>query len=112
MTFAEKLSVVVPADRIEESVRFWSHILGAPTFVDGQRWAQFDVGGTRLAVGAGGEKPAVTTVLVKVSNLDAAVSKLAEDGIELDEIDEGAHKRRVAAQGPSGELVVLYQPGP
>jgi hypothetical protein len=110
MTFAEKLSVVVPADRLDESVEFWSYIIGTPTFVDGKRWAQYDVGGTRLALGAGGERPEVTTVLVKVSNLDAAIAQLAERGIELDGIEEGEHERRVATQGPSGEVVVLYQP--
>jgi catechol 2,3-dioxygenase-like lactoylglutathione lyase family enzyme len=110
MTFAEKLSVVVPADRLEQSVGFWSRILGPPTLVDGQRWAQFDVGGTRLALGADGERPNVTTVLVKVSNLDAAIAQLDEHGIELQGIEEGEHERRVAAQGPTGEVVVLYQP--
>ncbi|MHB8465374.1 MAG: VOC family protein [Acidimicrobiales bacterium] len=110
MTFAEKVSVVVPADRFEQSVLFWSRILGTPTLVDGQRWAQFDVGGTRLALGADTERPRVTTVLVKVSNLDVAIAQLHDHGIELAGTEEGEHERRVAAQGPAGEAVVLYQP--
>jgi hypothetical protein len=49
--------------------------------------------------------------MVKVSNLDAAIAQLVEQGIEFGAVEKGEHERRVAAAGPSGELVVLYQPG-
>ncbi len=39
----EKLSFVLPVDDLSVAAAFWKELLGGdPTFVDGDRWAQFD----------------------------------------------------------------------
>ena len=108
----ERVSVVVPAESLEPSVAFWTSLLGAPTFVDDRGWAQFDVGsgGGRLAVGAAGERPEGVTVMVKVSSLDDAVAGLRAAGVEIGDVEVGAHERKASLRGPAGEHVVLYAP--
>lgn len=92
------------------SVRFWSALLGDPTFTDEDRWAQFDVGSTRLSLGAGVEDPGATTVMIKVDELEDAVAELNAAGIHAGAIEEGSHERRVRVSGPTGEAVLLYRP--
>src|SRR5438046_1520942 len=42
---------VPPVDDVAAAAEVWAALLGvAPTFVDGQRWAQFDVAGKRIVL--------------------------------------------------------------
>ena len=43
---ATNVSSVIPVTNMTAAVERWEQLLGLPpTFVDGDRWAQFDVGG-------------------------------------------------------------------
>ena len=47
----ESFATVIPVPDLHEAVAFWQQLLGTePTFVDGDRWAQFDVGGRRISL--------------------------------------------------------------
>ena len=47
----QKIATVIPVDDLHSAVGRWKTLLGAePTFVDGDRWAQFDVAGARIAL--------------------------------------------------------------
>ncbi|MBI1684080.1 VOC family protein [Caulobacter hibisci] len=101
---------VLATTDLAKAVDLWTALLGAkPTFVDGDRWAQFDVAGKRLALAGSDRMSDVDGVMIKVDDLDAAVARLLAMGFEVDPIERGAHERRclVLVQGAS---VVLYGP--
>lgn len=109
----EKLSFVLPADDLNAAVAFWKELLGMePTFVDGDRWAQFDHGGVRLALGGTDRLSDSPAVMLKISGLDAARDTLRASGYAVSEITTGAHERRCVAMGPGGSPAVLYEPLP
>ena len=52
------LTPVLPVDDLRKAIEQLTAIFGVePTFVDGDRWAQFDVGGRRIAL-SGADKTA------------------------------------------------------
>ena len=107
----EKISMVLPVPDLAAAVAVWTEVLGSePTFVDGDRWAQFDHAGARLAL-AGTDRPAdAPGVMVKVSDLDMACEGLRKAGCTVGEPSEGAHERRAAATGPGGWPIIVYSP--
>lgn len=107
----EKLATVLPVEDMQAAVAAWSALLGAqPTFVDGDRWAQFDVAGSRLAL-AGTDRTADTAgVMVKVADLDAVHARLTDAGFAPGAIEIGPHERRFAVSMPGGWAATLYQP--
>lgn len=108
---AEKLSTVIPVDALEEAVGWWSGVLGVePTFVDGDRWAQFDLGGTRLSLAGSDRADDRPGVLVKVDDLDATRTALVAAGHVVGAIEAGPHERRCTVEGGDGVSVTLYAP--
>jgi len=107
----EKIATVLPVEDLQAGVEAWSVLLGAkPTFVDGDRWAQFDVAGSRLAL-AGADRTADTAgVMVKVADLAGIHARLAEAGFAPGAIENGPHERRFAVAMPGGWVATLYQP--
>ncbi|GAA2000017.1 VOC family protein [Catenulispora subtropica] len=114
MTDGEKalgLAAVFPTADMGGGVRFVSAVLGLePTFVDGERWAQFDLGGARLALASGAESSGAAQVMVKVADLAAAAGRLAAAGYDVAGPVTGPHEVRVSVAGPDGWSVVLYEP--
>lgn len=108
---ALSLASVFPAARLADGVRFLSAALGIePTFVDGDRWAQFDLGGARLALASGAESSGAPQVMVKVSDAAAAAERLARAGHDVAGPVAGPHEVRFSVTGPDGWSVVLYEP--
>lgn len=106
---AEKISTLLRTDDIRTSVAFWKDILGVePTFVDGDRWAQFDVGSTRLSLGSPAEAP-TSAVSVKMLDLTPALARLAAAGIAFETV-EGTHETQVRLVDDDENAIVLYQP--
>jgi len=107
----EKVATVLPVEDMQAAVTAWSALLGAqPTFVDGDRWAQFDVAGSRLAL-AGTDRAADTAgLMVKVADLDTMRGQLAAGGFAPGAIETGPHERRFAVAMPGGWMATLYQP--
>jgi hypothetical protein len=108
---AQSLSAAFPVADMGAAVKFVSAVLGTePTFVDGDRWAQFDVNGGRLALAGTDREGEGASVMVKVADLEAALAPLREAGFEVGESVEGPHETRVRVVGPDGWAAVLYSP--
>jgi hypothetical protein len=105
----ESFSTVIPVPDLAEGVAFWARLLGVgPTFVDGDRWAQFDVGGRRLALAGSDRFAYVPSVMVKVDDVEAAREQLMAAGADVSEIADGAHERRFTAVAPGGWTIAVY----
>ena len=105
----ERLGFVLPVDDIAAAATFLTSLLGtAPTFVDGDRWAQFDLGPVRLSLSGTDRVADSPGIMVKVADLDGACAALAAGGASPGPIATGAHERRAVAKGPGGWPVVLY----
>lgn len=108
---AERIAPVVTTDDLADAVRRWSTLLGVePTFVDGDRWAQFDVAGGRLALSGADRVHDGPAVLVKVADLDEARARAESLGYRVGEITTGPHERRCVAVGPDDHAVILHAP--
>lgn len=103
---AESVTPVLPADDLGAAVEFWSSVLGvAPTFVDGERWAQFDLGPRRLALAGSDRVTDEPSVMIKVDDLEAARRQLSAEGHSVGEIETGPHEARFVAGTPFGTIV-------
>ncbi|WP_428152166.1 hypothetical protein [Brevundimonas sp.] len=105
-----KLSTVLTVTDLAAAVSDWTDILGvAPTFVDANRWAQFDLDGSRLAL-AGADRPAVPAgVMSKVENVHSERARLTAAGLTPGPIQAGLHEQRFTLDAPGG-AIVFYQP--
>lgn len=107
----EKLATVLPVSNVALAANAWSELLGAaPTFVDGDRWAQFDVGGGRLALAGIDRTSDDAGLMVKVADVEIVHQKLSQNGRQPTSIASGPHERRFTVAGPGGVPVTFYQP--
>ena len=107
----EGLTPVLPVDDLQAAVRTWAALLGVePTFVDGERWAQFDVGGRRLALSGTDRAADVPGVMIKVADVAAAREQAASLGLAVSDLQQGPHETRCLITGPGGWPVVVYAP--
>ena len=105
------MSAVFPTASMADGVGFVSAVLGIePTFVDGDRWAQFDLNGARLALASGSESSGAAQVMVKVADLEGGCERLRSGGWDVAGPVTGPHEVRVSVAGPDGWQVVLYEP--
>jgi hypothetical protein len=110
---ALSMAAVFPTGAMAGAVEFVSAVLGiAPTFVDGDRWAQFDLNGGRLSLASGAESSGSPQVMVKVADLDGVCGRLRGAGFDVGGPVTGPHERRVSVTGPDGWGAVLYEPLP
>ncbi|MGH3521148.1 MAG: VOC family protein [Haloechinothrix sp.] len=110
---AERISPTFPADDIAAAVKLLTAVLGcAPTFVDGERWAQFDVNGSRVALAGTDREGDGPSLSVKVHGLDATSARLRAAGFDVGEPVSGPHERRAVIRPDHGFdwTVVLYEP--
>lgn len=108
---AERIAPVVPTDDLAGAVERWSALLGvAPTFVDGDRWAQFDLAGGRLALSGADRVHDGPAVLVKVPDLDEARTRAQSLGFRVGDISTGPHERRCVTIDPDGHAAILHSP--
>ncbi|UGQ11985.1 bleomycin resistance protein [Yinghuangia sp. ASG 101] len=108
---AQNLSAVFPVADMGAAVKFVSAVLGTqPTFVDGDRWAQFDVNGGRLALSGTDREGDGPSVMAKVADLAAALAPVREAGFDVGDSVEGPHETRARVTGPDGWSAVLYAP--
>ncbi len=105
----ERLGFVLPVDDMSEAVTFLADLLGTqPTFVDGDRWAQFDLGAVRLSLAGTDRVANAPGLMLKVRDLDEVCASLAAVGKSAGPIAQGAHERRTVVNGPGGWPLVLY----
>jgi catechol 2,3-dioxygenase-like lactoylglutathione lyase family enzyme len=107
----ERITTVLPVADLASAVQTWSAVLGLePTFVDGDRWAQFDAAGSRIALAGSDRVSDAAGLMLKVADLEAARAELTGLGLEVGEVEAGQHELRCLASGPDGAPVVLYAP--
>lgn len=107
----ENVATVLPVDDVAAAAKAWAALLGAsPTFVDGDRWAQFDVAGRRIALAGTDRVSNLPGVMLKVGDLDAARARAMDQGLTVGPIETGPHERRCLVESPGGWPVVLYSP--
>lgn len=108
---ALSLTPVVPCADLGAAVEAWAALLGAaPTFVDGSRWAQFDLPSGRLALAGDDRATSAPSVMVKVPDVERARERALALGLSAGEVERGPHERRCAVRGPDGWDVVFYSP--
>ena len=109
----QAVTPVLPVDDVAAAARIWAALLGVePTFVDGDRWAQFDVGGRRIALAGTDRVSDQAGVMIRVGDLEAARVAATAAGLPVGEIQEGPHELRCVVTAPGGWPVVLYAPRP
>jgi hypothetical protein len=107
----ERMATVLPVADLAGAVAAWTSLLGVePTFVDGDRWAQFDVAGSRIALAGSDRASDEPGLMLKVADLDAARGEAAALGLAVSEPQTGPHEIRATITGPDGVPVVLYAP--
>ena len=107
----EGVATVLPVDDVAAAAEAWAALLGvAPTFVDGERWAQFDVAGRRIALAGTDRVSDRAGVMLKVADLGAACARAAAQGLKVGPIAEGPHESRCVVEGPGGWPIILYAP--
>ena len=105
------LNPVLPVDDLAQAVAAWSALLGAaPTFVDGDRWAQFDVAGRRLALAGTDRVSDQAGVMIKVADLAAARAAATAQGLAVGEPEQGPHEVRCVVMTHGGWPAIVYQP--
>ena len=108
---ALSLAPVVPCADLGAAVETWSALLGtAPTFVDGDRWAQFDLASGRLALAGTDRATSAPSVMVKVPDVERARERAVALGLTAGAIEQGPHERRCTVHGPDGWDIVFYSP--
>lgn len=110
---AEQVEPTYPSDDMTGIVGFLAELTAhVPTLIDGERWARFDVNGSRVMFAGpdtGGDAP---TLAVKVNDLDATATRLREAGFEVGEPAAHQHERRAVIHPGAAFTwsVVLYEP--
>jgi len=107
----QKIATVLPVENLAQAVGRWKALLGAePTFVDGDRWAQFDVAGARIALAGTDRTSNRAGLMLKVTDLEAARAEAEGLGFAVGSPEEGPHEVRCLVEGPDGTPVTLYAP--
>ena len=103
-------NVFYRASDMDAAVRFYSEVLGlSMKFRDGDKWAAFDLNGMTFAIEGG--SPRGATVSLRVDGLSEVVDQLRARGAMVSDILSGPHERRATLTDPSGNELVLYEPG-
>jgi hypothetical protein len=97
---ATSVSSVIPVTNMAAAVERWEQLLGLPpTFVDGDRWAQFDVGATRVSLAGTDQTATIPGVMVKTEHLETVRELLKESGLIVSELVDGSHETRFNVDG-------------
>jgi predicted enzyme related to lactoylglutathione lyase len=106
-------SVLYPTADLKAAVAFYHDGLGLPMkFVDGDRYAALDGGGTTFALAAGTEQVSGRPVAsFKVSSVQDALERVrAAGGTIVAEPSEGPHEVRAVVADTDGNEFVVYAP--
>ena len=106
--------IVLSTDNLDESIRFYSDILGLPVkFRDGAHFAALDGGPITLALATAVDHPIHGQVVVgiKTADVDAAARAVeASGGGIVTGPYNDAHERRVVVYDNKGNGLVFYSP--
>jgi predicted enzyme related to lactoylglutathione lyase len=98
---------------VTRTVRFYTEALGIGLkFQDGERWAQFDLGGVGFAIASPSEFPAGASGSVLVFEVDdlarSVAAVIAAGGSIVDQRDMGSHGSVATLRDPDGNLLQLF----
>jgi catechol 2,3-dioxygenase-like lactoylglutathione lyase family enzyme len=106
--------VVLSTDDLDESIRFYTEILGMTVkFRDGSHFAALDGGSVTLALATAVDHPVPGTVVVgiRTSDVDAAALAVEEAGGSILKAPyNDAHERRAVVYDIKGNGLVFYSP--
>src|SRR5688500_15513284 len=99
---------------MDRSVSFYRDALGLQLRLrEGEDWAEFDVGGTTLALHgmyAGHAPPqAGATVVFEVDDLDAAMRLLGSKGVRFGDVAQAPTGRFASFWDPDGNMMQLFE---
>ena len=105
--------IVLSTDNLEESIKFYTEVLGFPLkFRDGAHYAALDGGSVTIALATAVDHPIPGQVVVgiKTDDVDAAARVTDENGggIVKDPYDD-AHERRAVVYDNKGNGLVFYK---
>jgi predicted enzyme related to lactoylglutathione lyase len=107
-------NVLHPVADVDAAVTFYAKAFGLGTkFVDGDRYAALDAGGTTLALAGPAEDVTggVPAASFKVPDVAAALAEItAGGGSVLREPEHGPHEVRAVAEDPWGNTMIVYGP--
>jgi len=106
-------NVLYPVSDVSGAVEFYERVFGFERkFIDGDRYAAIDAGGTTLAVAGPAEQMAAgPAVAFKVADVTATLDALRQSGCRiLRDAETGPHEVRAVAQDPWGNALVVYGP--
>lgn len=104
------------AEHMDAAVSFYRDMLGLELRSRvGDDWAQFEIGGSTMALHGTRGAPTPTagaTVVFEVADLEAAMRRLASRGVAFDsEITEVPDSGRfVQVRDPAGNVLQIYEP--
>jgi predicted enzyme related to lactoylglutathione lyase len=114
MAISKVTNVYYVVPDMDAALAFYRDTLGlAVKFQDGDKWTQFDVGGTQLALATpapGQVDPGHNaTVVLQVDDLTATRTQLAAQGIAVSEIiGMGGHGSFFTCRDPAGNMVQFF----
>jgi catechol 2,3-dioxygenase-like lactoylglutathione lyase family enzyme len=105
--------IVLSTDDLEESITFYTEVLGFPLkFRDGAHFAAFDGGSVTIALATEVDHPIPGQVVVgiKTDDVDGAAAAVEDNGggIVKDPYDD-AHERRAVVYDNKGNGLVFYK---
>ena len=114
MAISKVTNVYYVVPDMDAALAFYRDTLGlAIKFQDGDKWTQFDVGGTQLALATpapGQVDPGQNaTVVLQVDDLTATRAQLAAQGLAVSEIiGMGGHGSFFTCRDPAGNMVQFF----
>lgn len=107
----QSITTVLPVDHLPSAIASWRAILGVePAFVDGERWAQFNIGAARIALAAGDQGGIHPGVMIKIADIEGQRDKLLENAVAVSEIRRGPHEVSFDAGAGDGWFATYYSP--
>lgn len=105
----ERVSLVIPVGDVREAARRWRSLLGLyPTHVVGDSWAQFEVGGTRIALSRAKQPDEAAGLLIRVADVGDFRAAAGRLGLGVTEVEAGPDQRGCALADPAGVPVTFY----
>ena len=105
------LAPVLPVPDLTEAIDTWKTVLGVePTFIDGDKWAQFDLEGRRLILSGTDRIAETPSIMVKTADVADARTRMSSAGLSFGDAYRHGGELRSNALGPGGWTIVLYGP--
>ncbi|MBO0875140.1 MAG: VOC family protein [Pseudonocardia sp.] len=107
-------NVLHPVADVAAAVRFYEDAFGISSkFIDGDRYAALDAGGTTLALAGPAEDltDGIPAASFKVPDVTVALMAITKAGGRVvKEARKGPHEVRAVAHDPWGNILILYGP--